>query len=174
MTDAKKEVKPEKNVRLWAILHISGTNFLGFQGIIKNQKFRIFKESQTFPWCFFDHFQPIYATLNTKTQKYQKKISKFQSWHFSIIFDYKLLQWVQGSQALILAIFEGFQAFTVKNLEIQGDLERRFSVKISPNDGFQKHGKKKCQSQELLLVSLLHPLGEIRFSCQIIITKRVY
>ena len=32
-------------VRLWAILHISGTNFLGFQGIIKNQKFRIFKES---------------------------------------------------------------------------------------------------------------------------------
>ena len=129
-------------VRLWAILHISGTNFLGFQGIIKNQKFRIFKESQTFPRGFFDHFQPIYATLNTKTQKYQKKISKFQSWHFSIIFDYTLLQWVQGSQALILAIFEGFQAFTVKNLEIRGDLERRFSVKISPNDGFQKHGKK--------------------------------
>ena len=34
--------------------------------------------------------------------------------------------------------------------------------------------KKNGQGQELLLVSLLHPLGEIRFSCQIIITKRVY
>ena len=129
-------------VRLWAILHIPGTNFLGFQGIIKNQKFSIFKASWTFPWGFFTHFQPIYANSNTKTQKYQKKISKFQSWHFSIIFDYKLLQWVQGFQAWILAIFKGFQAFTVKNLEIRGDLERRFSVKISRNDGFQKHGKK--------------------------------
>ena len=41
-------------------------------------------------------------------KKKKKKKSKFQSWQFSIIFDYKLLQWVQGFQALILAIFRGF------------------------------------------------------------------
>ena len=41
-------------------------------------------------------------------KKISKKISKFQSWHFSIIFDYTLLQWVQGFQALILVTIKGF------------------------------------------------------------------
>ena len=34
--------------------------------------------------------------------------------------------------------------------------------------------KKKCQGQELLLVSLIHPLKEIGFSCQIVLTKQIF
>ena len=34
--------------------------------------------------------------------------------------------------------------------------------------------EKNGQSQELLLVSLLHPLKEIGFSCQIVLTKQIF
>ena len=45
-----------------------------------------------------------------------------------IFFNFSLLQWVQGFQALILVIIKGFQAFRVQRLEFRGYLERRFYV----------------------------------------------
>ena len=105
--------------------------FLGVIGF--HQKSKIYDFLSILDLClvFFHPFLAHLRQFELKNSEISKKKWKFQSWHFSIIFGYKLLQWVQGFQALILAIFKGFLAFTIKNLEIQGDLERRFSVKIS-------------------------------------------
>ena len=123
-----------------------------------------------FFWPFLAHLRH-FEHKNSEISKKNFKISKLA------FFDYFWLQ--------VAAMGSGVSGIDTSNIwRVLGLYSQKFGDSGGSGETFFSENqsqwriletwKKKCQGQELLLVSLLHPLGEIRFSCQIIITKWVY
>ena len=160
-------------MRLWAILHYPEQNFWGFRVSSKIKNLGYLKNPRPFLGVFLTIFSPSTPLWTQKLRNIKKnfKISKLA------FFDYFWLH--------VAAMGSGVSGIDTSNIwRVLGLYSQKFGDSGGSGETFFSENqsqwwiletwKKKCQSQELLLVSLLHPFGEIRFSCQIIITKRVY
>ena len=122
-----------------------------------------------FFWPFLAHLRH-FEHKNSEISKKNFKISKLA------FFDYFWLH--------VAAMGSGVSGIDTSNIwRVLGLYSQKFGDSGGSGETFFSENqsqwriletwKKNGQSQELLLVSLLHPLKEISFSCQIILTKQI-
>ena len=123
-----------------------------------------------FFWPFLAHLRHF----EHKNSEISKKIFKISKLAF---FDYFWLQ--------VAAMGSGVSGIDTSNIwRVLGLYSQKFGDSGGSGETFFSENqsqwriletwKKKCQRTKLLLVSLFHPLKEIEFSCQIVLTKQIF